>query len=303
MVPLLILVSMMAFGLLFLVPGDPATTLAGENPAPEQIEAIRDQLGLDEPVPQQYLGWAGDAVRGDLGTSLFSNLPVGELLWSRLPATISLTVAAMAVAVGLGMAFGLVAAAWRGSFIDRGVTAVASLGVAVPSFWLGLMLIITFSLDRNWLPAVGYVPFTESPIDWLRHIILPAVTLGVAPAAEIARQLRGSLVDTLDQDYVRTARAKGLRRAPVLLKHALKNAGIPVVTVIGIQFSFLLGGSVIAEQIFGIPGIGNLAVTAVLQRDVPVIQGVVLVSAMAVLFCNLLVDMSYGYFNPKVRAS
>lgn len=302
-VPLMILVSMIAFGLLFLVPGDPATTLAGENPAPGQIEEIRARLGLDDPIPIQYLQWAAGAVSGDLGDSLFSNAPVAELIAERMPATISLTITATAFGIAFGALLGITAAAYRGGVVDRCVTMVASLGVAVPSFWLGLMLIIAFALYLGWLPAVGYVPLSAGPGNWLAHLVLPAVTLGLAPAAEIARQLRGSLCDALDNDYIRTARAKGVRARPVLLKHALKNAGVTAMTVIGTQFSLLLGGSVIAEQIFGIPGIGNLAVTAVLQRDVPVIQGVVLVSAVAVLLCNLAVDMSYGYFNPKVRAA
>jgi peptide/nickel transport system permease protein len=295
-VPLLLLVSMLAFGLLYLVPGDPAVTLAGENPAPGQIEALREDLGMDRSVPAQYVSWATDAAQGEFGDSLFSRAPVQDLIFDRLPATISLTLAAVFVAVVLGMSLGLLAVLGRGRFVDRLVTAIATLGVAVPSFWLGLLLIIFFALNRSWFPALGYTPFTEDPVDWLRHITLPAITLGVSPAAEIARQLRASLLDALGNDYIRTARAKGVRRAPVLLKHALKNAGVPAVTVIGVQFSFLLGGSVIVEQIFGIPGVGTLAVSSVLSRDVPVIQGVVLI-------CNLLVDMSYGYFNPKVRAA
>lgn len=303
MVPLLILVSMLAFGLLFLVPGDPAVTLAGENPAPGQVEAIREQLGLDQPVVQQYVTWAANATTGDLGESLYTRLPVGTLIIDRVPATLSLAVCATLVAIVIGMLTGLIAAATRGSIVDRGITLMASLGTAIPPFWLGLMLIIAFALDRAWFPAVGYVEITENPVLWAKHLVLPALTLGAAPAAEIARQLRGSLGDTLELDYIRTARAKGVRRVPIVLKHGLKNAGIPVVTVIGVQFSLLLGGSVIVEQIFGIPGIGNLAVSSVLSRDVPVIQGIVLVAAVAVLICNLLVDVSYGFFNPKVRAS
>lgn len=302
-VPLLGLVSLLAFGLLLLVPGDPAVTLAGENPAPGQVEQIRDRLGLDDPVPIQFYEWARDAVTGDLGTSLYSKLPVSELVLSRVPATLSLAVAAMVFAVVVGMVLGLTAAAWRGGPIDRLVTAVATLGVAIPTFWLGLLLIIFFSLQRQWFPALGYVAPTENLGEWLRHITLPAITLGASSAAEIARQLRASMVDAMGNDYIRTARAKGIRRAPVLLKHALKNAGIPAMTVVGVQFSFLLGGSVIVEQVFGIPGIGSMAVTAVLQRDIPVIQAIVLITAVGVLISNLLVDLSYGFFNPKVRAS
>jgi peptide/nickel transport system permease protein len=303
MIPLLALVSILAFALLFLVPGDPAVTLAGENPAPGQVEQIREDLGLDRPVITQYLTWAGNATTGDLGDSLYTSLPVSQLIVDRIPATLSLALCATLVAIVIGMIAGLIAAATKGSIVDRAITLLASLGTAIPPFWLGLMLIIGFALDRTWFPAVGYVEITENPVLWAKHLVLPALTLGAAPAAEIARQLRGSLGDTLDMEYIRTARAKGVRRAPVVLKHGLKNAGIPVVTVIGVQFSLLLGGSVIVEQIFGIPGIGNLAISSVLSRDVPVIQGIVLVAAVAVLVCNLLVDISYGYFNPKVRAA
>lgn len=301
MIPLFIIVTMLAFGLIFLVPGDPALTLAGENPLPGQVERVRENLGLDDPIIVQYFHWVSDAVQGDFGVSLFTNVSVSELIKDRLPATISLAALAMVLATVFGCLFGLVAAATRGSFVDRGVTLLASVGTAIPAFWLGLMLIIAFALKNPWFPAVGYVPFTESPTLWLKHLVLPAVTLAAAPSAEIARQLRGALCDTLDNEYIRTARAKGLRQGPVLMKHALKNAGIPVATVMGVQFSFLLGGSVIVEQIFGIPGIGALAISAVLQRDIPVIQGIVLVTAVAVLVSNLLVDLSYGYFNPKVR--
>ena len=303
MIPLFIMVTMLAFGLLFLVPGDPAIALAGENPLPGQIEEVRESLGLNDPILVQYLNWVGGALHGDLGISLFTNVPVSELIQDRLPATASLASLAMLLAVVFGGLFGLIAAATRGSLVDRGVTLFASLGTAIPGFWLGLMLIIVFALKNSWFPAVGYHPLTENPVLWLKHLMLPAVTLAAAPSAEIARQLRGSLCDTLDNEYIRTAQAKGLRQRPVLLKHALKNAGIPVATVIGVQFSFLLGGSVIVEQVFGIPGVGALAISAVLQRDLPVIQGIVLITAVAVLLINLLVDLSYGYFNPKVRGS
>ncbi|MGE0308173.1 MAG: ABC transporter permease [Acidimicrobiia bacterium] len=302
-VPLLVLVSMLAFGLLLLVPGDPAVTLAGDNPAPGQVEAVRDQLGLDDHIGVQFARWAGDAVVGDFGTSLYSKVPVDELIVSRAPATLSLAALGILFAIVFGGLLGIIGAAKQGSVIDRVVIAVATLGVAVPSFWLGLVLVINFSLDRKWFPAVGYEGITEGPVEWLRHMVLPAITVAAAPAAEIARQLRASLADTLANDYVRTARAKGLRRGPVLLKHALKNAGIPAATVIGTQFSFLLGGSVIVEQVFGIPGLGSMTVAAVLQRDLPVIQAVVLIMAVAVLVSNIVVDMSYGFFNPKVRAA
>lgn len=302
-IPLALLVSVLSFLLLLLVPGDPATTLAGENPAPGQVEAIREQLGLDRPLVLQYLSWLGSALQGDFGTSIFSRAEVGELVWARVPVSLSLAVVTLVMAIVVGLTAGLVAAAYRGSVVDRVVTMIASAGIAAPSFWIGLLLVTFIALQLQLLPAVGYVPLAEDPVEWLKHLLLPAAALAAHPAAEIARQLRGSLCDVLDNDYIRTARAKGLRRRPILLKHALKNSGTVVVTVIGLELASLLGGAIVVEQIFAIPGLGSLTVMAVLQRDVPVIQAVVLLSAVAVLVTTYLVDLSYGYFNPKVRVS
>jgi peptide/nickel transport system permease protein len=301
MIPTVILVSMLAYGLVYLVPGDPAVALAGENPSPGQVEAIRHSLGLDRSIVSQYLHWAGNALHGQFGSSLFNKFPVRTLISTRLPVTIALAITSVILAVFFGVLFALIAANWKGRPADRAVTTFASLGVAIPPFWLGLLLVIVFTLKVKALPSIGYTPLSDDPVGWARHIILPAITLAAGPSAEIARQVRGSLVGVLGNDYIRTARAKGIPRSVVLFKHALKNAGVPAVTVIGSQFSYLLGGAVIVEQIYGIPGMGSLAVTAVLDRDVPVIQAVILVAALAVLLVNLLVDISYGYFNPKVR--
>ena len=215
--PLLAIVSVLTFSLTFMVPGDPAVTLAGENPSDEQIDAIRERLNLDEPLLQQFGHWANDALHGDLGDSLFLHLPVVDIIRQRLPVTLSLAIAAMVVAVLVGLTLGVMAAAMRGRLLDRAVTGFASLMVAIPPFWLGLMLVIFFALDRSWFPAVGYVGITENPVLWLKHITLPAVTLGLGPAAEISRQLRTALCDELDKEYLRTARAKGVRRAPALM--------------------------------------------------------------------------------------
>lgn len=302
MIPSIILVTIIAAGLIYLTPGDPAAYLAGENPAPGQIDALRHQLGLDRSVIGQYWFWVSNALHGDFGQSLFNTVPVREQIVTRLPVTFSLAVAAMVLAVTFGVLFGLIAANWQGRAVDRVVTAFASLGVAVPQFWLGLVLVIVFSLTLGWLPSIGYTPFTQNPAEWARFIILPAVTLAAGAAAEIARQVRASMTTVLGDDYIRTARAKGIPRRTVVFKHALKNAGVPAVTVIGSQFSYLLGGAVIVEQVFGIPGIGSLAVSAVLNRDVPVVQAVILVAALFVLVFNLLVDISYGFLNPRVRA-
>lgn len=287
--------------MILLVPGDPAVTAAGPEATSEQIEETRTRLGLNDNLLVQFGRWFFLAISGDFGNSLQGGTPVSSLIADRFPVTLSLAISALVIAVLIAVPAAIIAAANRGKLVDRLITLFASVGVAVPTFWLGLMLVIAFSLYTRMLPSSGYAPFTEDPAQWARFIILPAVTLAATPAAEIARQLRGSMIGVLEQDYIRTATAKGLLPQIVLLKHALKNAGVPAMTVIGLQAAFLLGGSVIVEQIFGIPGIGALSINAVLQRDIPVIQGVVLVAALSVLVVNLLVDLSYRIFNPKVR--
>ncbi|MDW3215271.1 MAG: ABC transporter permease [Ilumatobacteraceae bacterium] len=302
LIPLLLVVSFIVFSLLLLTPGDPAITLAGDNPTPEQIAEIRSQLGLDDPIIVQYGRWVSDAVRGDLGTSLYSSASVTDAIWSRLPVTLSLTGAAIIFSVMVAVPLGLLAARRPGGVIDHASTGVATIGIALPSFWIGMVLIIVFALRLGWFPPVGYVSFGDDPLEWARHMVLPAIALGTAGAAETTRQLRGAMLDVLDSDYVRTARSKGMRGGTVLYKHALKNAGSPVLTVLGLQVTFLLGGSVIIEQMFAIPGLGSLAITAVLARDIPMIQGVVLVAVVVSVGINLLVDLAYAWLNPKVRA-
>lgn len=300
---LLFLVALMVYGLVLLIPGDPAVTLSGENATEEQIQETRERLNLDDPLVVQFGRWVGNAVQGDLGTSLYSSRGVTDSLRDRFPVSLSLALAATAVALLISIPAGILAALRRGTWVDRAATLGASVGVAVPSFWLGLILVLVFAVWNDVLPSQGYVKFSENAGEWLRHIILPAVALGGAAAATIMRQLRSALVEALDQDYIRTARAKGLRSRMVIGKHALKNAAVPVITVLGIQVSFLVGGSAVVEQVFGIPGIGSLAVTAVYQRDVPMIMGVVVAATLVVVLTNLLVDLSYAYFNPKVRAA
>lgn len=303
MVPILFLASFMVFGMVLLVPGDPAITLAGENASEEQIEAIREDLGLNDAVWVRYGRWVGDAVQGDLGDSLFSGRSVTQSIKERLPVTMSLALLSITVALLIAVPAGIIAATNRGRWLDSVATIGASLGLAMPSFWLGLVLVLVFSLRLGWLPSTGYIPFEENPTEWLRHLALPALTLGTAAAAETTRQLRSSLVDVLQQDYVRTARAAGLRQRVVVFKHGLKNAALPVVTVLGFQVAFLLGGSVIVEQLFALPGLGGLAIRAVLDRDLPVIQGVVVLTTVIVISINLLVDVIYGWLNPKVRSA
>ncbi len=301
MIPVLFLVSLMVFSMLLLVPGDPAVTLAGENASPEQIDATRTRLGLDDPVLEQYGRWVSGVVRGDLGESLFSSQDVKDAIVQRLPATLSLAMGAIAIAVLVGVPAGILAAIFRGRWVDRVVGVGAASALAMPNYFVAMLLILVFAIWNPWLPATSFVPFSESPWLWFQHLLLPWITLGLASAAVITRQLRSSLIGVLGQDYVRTARAKGLRGRSVVLKHASKNAAIPVVTVLGTQVAFVLGGSVIVEQVFGIAGVGQLAVTSVLKRDLPIIQGVVVMTTLFVLFANLLVDITYGYLNPKVR--
>lgn len=302
-VPLLVVVSFLIFSLIVLVPGDPAVALAGLNPDPAQIEAVRERLGLNDPFLVQYWRWLTDAVQGDLGESLFTSQTVWTAIIARLPTTLSLALLALVLAIVLGVAVGSIAGLRPGTWIDRVATVSASVGVAVPYFWVGMVLVLLLAINNPILPAVGYVPLTTDPVEWFRHLVIPAVALALAPAAVIARQTRASLATVMSEDYVRTARAKGLSPARVVGKHALKNAALPVVTVFGIEANRLIGGTVVIEQLFALPGLGQLAYQAVFSRDFPVVQGVLLVAAMMVLLINIFVDVSYGYFNPRIRQS
>jgi peptide/nickel transport system permease protein len=301
MIPVLFLVSLIVFSLILLVPGDPAVTLAGENASQEQIDATRTRLGLDDPVVEQYGRWVGNAARGDLGESLFSSQKVTDAIVQRLPATLSLAGGAIVLSVLIGLPAGIFSALFRGRWPDRLIGLGAASALAMPNYFIAKLLILFFAIWNPLFPATSFVPFTEDPWDWAKHLILPWITLGLASSAVITRQLRSSLIGVLSQDYVRTARAKGLRGRTVVLKHASKNAAIPVVTVLGTQVAFALGGSVIVEQVFGIAGVGQLAISSVQKRDLPNIQGIVVMATLLVLFCNLLVDLAYGYLNPKVR--
>lgn len=302
-VPLVIIASIVIFGLVHLMPGDPAQTIAGDSASEAQVEAIRVQLGLDRPVITQYAEWAWRAATGDLGTSLFGGVRVADAITVRLPVTLSLTLAATAVALVIGISAGITSALRPGSIIDRLVTAAASLGLSVPNFWFGLVLVLVFALGLGWFPATGYVPLGQDPVGWARSIALPAIALGTSGASGLARQTRGAMVDVLQRPFIQSAQAKGLPTRVVVGKHGLKNAAIPVVTVLGLQLTSLLAGSIIVEQVFALPGLGQLAITAVNRRDIPTIQGIVLVTTLLVALTNLLVDICYGWLNPKVRSS
>ena len=301
-VPLLLLVAFLSFVLLELANRgtDPAARIAGDGASPEQIETIRQNLNLDSPMIVRYAEWVGHAVTGDLGKSLYSGQAVTDAIMERIWITGSLALWAIILTIVIGIPLGVWAAVRQGSLVDRAVTTVAALLMSVPPFVLGLLLVITFAITRAWLPATGYVTIAEGGIvEWSRHLILPALALAAVSAAELARQTRGSIVDALNKDYVRTSRAKGLSGRSVLWKHTMKNAAVSIVTVLGMQMGRILGGAVTVEFVFAISGLGMLGYTAVVQRDLPMVQGVVIISALVVLICNLLVVMSYGYLNPK----
>ena len=304
LVPILLLVSFGVFFLVSLVPGDAAVTLAGgENATPQSIAQVRAQLHLNEPIVDQYGRWLSHAVRLDFGKSLEDGASVSSSLRSRIPVTLGLVVAATAVSLLIGVPLGIVSGLRPGGGADRASRLTASLGVAVPNFWLAVVLVALFAVHWHLLPPSGYGGLKASPLGWLRHMALPAISLGVASAAALARQLRAELVDVLDATYIRTAWAKGAPARRVVVKHALKNAAIPAVTILGLQVGYLLGGAVIVEQIFALPGLGTYFIRGVTSSDLPVIQGVTVVFVLGQLVMSLLVDLSYGLLNPKVRVS
>ncbi|GEL21208.1 ABC transporter permease [Pseudonocardia sulfidoxydans NBRC 16205] len=303
-VPVLLIVSFLTFSLTYLVPGDAASIAAGDNASAEQIELVRRQLGLDRPFLAQYASWLWHVVQGGLGTSLLSSRSVLTSLTEALPVTLSLTLLAMLFAIAAGLLLGIVAGLRPGSALDRIATTVASLGISMPSFWLALILVNVVALQLGLAPVAGYTSIAEGGLTgWFQHLLLPAVALGTITAAELTRQTRAGVVDVSEQDYIRTAVAKGLPTRLVVVKHTLKNAAIPVVTVLGLQFGGLVGGAIVIERIFGLPGLGTLAIDSVLNQDFPVVQGLVLMITLFVLLVSLLVDTSYLYFNPKVRQS
>ncbi|ATF12153.1 ABC transporter permease [Brevibacillus sp. HB1.2] len=292
MIPVLLGVILVVFLIMQMVPGDPAVLLAGEGASAETIAKMRTQLGLDQPIMVQYAQYVFNVFQGDLGTSLRSNLPVWDEIMARLPATIELALASIFVTVVLGMIAGIVSATKQYSAADITIMVIALLGVSLPSFWLGLSLIYTFSVKLQLFPVAGWGTW--------KHMILPAITLGTAGAAIVARMTRSSMLDVVRQDYIRTAKAKGLRETVIIYKHALKNALIPIITVVGLQFGFLLGGTVLVESVFAINGLGRLIVDAIRMRDLPVVQGGVLIASIIFVFVNLLVDVLYRYFNKRI---
>jgi peptide/nickel transport system permease protein len=300
-IPVMAVVAVFVFSLLYFAPGDPVALIAGDQASQAQIDAVRERLGLDQPYFVRLFTWLGQIVRLDLGQSIISGLPVTTLIAERLAPTISLMVIAIPLSVLIAVPMGIVAA-WRaGTWIDRAVMVMAILGFSVPVFVVAYGLSWGVGLKLGWLPVQGYQPLSNGLWPWLSHLILPAFTVGSVYIALIARTTRAAMLDVLKQDYIRTAQAKGLGLGAVLFVHALKNAGIPIMTVVGIGVALLLGGAVVVESIFSLPGLGRLTIDAILKRDYPVIQGVVLLFSFAYVFVNLLVDLAYTLIDPRIR--
>lgn len=301
LVPTLVFVSMLIFGLQQLLPGDPAQILAGEDQNPELIAQLRLKLHLDEPLPVQYGYWMAGVLQGDLGESARTQQPVLELLLQKLPVTLELALLSMLIALLIGLPAGVISAVKHGTFWDHSATVLGLSGLSMPNFWLGILMILLFSVELGWLPASGYVSPFENLKDNLASMIMPAFVLGSGIAAVLMRHTRSSMLQVLAADYVRTARAKGLRERVVVMKHALRNALTPVITLGALELGTLLSGAVLTEQVFTIPGFGKLIIDSVFNRDYAVVQGVVLVTATAYILLNLLADMAYFVFNPRLR--
>lgn len=303
MIPVTLLVMVIIFFVFRLIPGDPVQFLVGRDPDPETVAALTQKLGLDQPLPIQFLRWLGNALRGDLGDSYVNNLPVLTLILEKFPATLEIAVLAMLLGSAIGIPAGILAALKQNTWLDFSVRVISLIGFSLPRYWLAILLVILFSLNLGWIPPGGYVPLSESISGNLRFAILPTVTLALPIAAEQMRFLRSSMLEVIRQDYIRTAHSKGLESRTVVRRHALKNALIPFLTIVGLQLGFLLGGSVVVEHITAWPGIGWLTLQSITRRDYSVVQGVVLFSAVAFLVINLLVDILYTFLDPRIEYS
>src|SRR5262245_11631084 len=300
-VPLLLGMSVLVFGLMRLVPGDPAVVVLGYKATPDAVRALRETFHLDEPLPSQYLRWVGGALRGDLGLDFRQNEPIGRMILDRLPVTIELTLLATVCAAAIGVPLGLLGGGRRGGAADRASLALGLVGVSLPDFWLGIMLILLLSLVAGLLPSSGFVPLAESLVENLLHLALPALTLAASRAAVLGRLTRAAVLDTVRRGYVQYARAKGLGERAVLFRHVLPNAAIPIVTVLGLQVGYMLGGAIVVETIFTLPGVGRMTLDAVLERNYPVVQSAVLVIGAMFMLVNLATDLLYGVIDPRVR--
>jgi peptide/nickel transport system permease protein len=295
------IVALLVFSLLYIAPGDPAAVIAGDQATPADVERIRQSLGLDRPFVIRFGEWVWQILHADLGTSIFTNLPVAAMIAQRIEPTLSLMAVTLVLAVSIAVPIGVVAAWKADTIIDRAIMAFAVLGFSVPVFVIGYLLAYVFALKLDWLPVQGYTPLSEGVWPWLENLILPAVALGCVYVALIARITRAAMLEVLQQDYIRTARAKGMGQTTIMFVHALKNAAVPIVTVIGIGIALLIGGAVVTETVFAIPGVGRLTVDAILRRDYPVIQGIVLLFSFVYVLINLLIDLLYTILDPRIR--
>ncbi|MGY2906751.1 ABC transporter permease [Bradyrhizobium sp. URHC0002] len=299
--PVMGIVALFVFSLLYIAPGDPAAVIAGDQASPADVERIRQSLGLDRPFLIQFGSWLWSIVHGDLGTSIFTNLPVAKMIAQRIEPTFSLMAITLVLTILVAVPLGVVAAWKAGSWVDRTIMAFAVFAFSLPVFVVGYVLAYVFALQFEWLPVQGYTPLSAGVWPWLKNLILPALALGSVYIALIARITRASMLEVLQQDYVRTARAKGLGQRNILFVHALKNAAVPIVTVIGIGIALLIGGAVVTESVFAIPGLGRLTIDAILRRDYPVIQGIVLLFSFLYVLVNLMVDLTYTLVDPRIR--
>jgi peptide/nickel transport system permease protein len=300
-IPVIFIVGVLTFSILHIAPGDPAVLMAGEEATPEDVEEMRKALGFDKPIIVQFGRWAGRLLKGDLGTSIFSQHTIASLMKPRIQPTLSLAVLAISLSVGLGVPMGVLAAWKVGTLVDRGVMLFAVLGFSVPVFWLGFLFIWAFAVKLHLFPAVGFVPITDGFFPFLRSLTLPALSNAIPFSALVARMTRSTMVEVMNEDYIRTARAKGLSEAVVNIRHGLRNASIPIVTVVGLVFAALVGGAVVTETVFAIPGLGRLLVDGVVRRDFPIVQAMLMVVAVGYVFVNLMVDIAYAYLDPRIR--
>jgi peptide/nickel transport system permease protein len=300
-IPVMAIVALFVFSLLYIAPGDPAAVIAGEQASPEDVEKIRKGLGLDRPFLSRFGEWSWHILQADLGTSMFTGLPVTQLIRQRLEPTLSLMVVTLILAVSIAVPMGVIAAWKAGTWVDRALMAFAVLGFSVPVFVVGYLLAYVFALELDWFPVQGYTPFSAGFWPWLENLVLPAIALGCVYIALIARITRASMLEVLQQDYIRTARSKGMGQSSILFVHALKNAAVPIVTVIGIGVALLIGGAVVTESVFAIPGLGRLTIDAIVRRDYPVIQGIVLLFSLVYVLVNLVVDVLYTLLDPRIR--
>ncbi|MFT8311830.1 MAG: ABC transporter permease [Sporolactobacillus sp.] len=300
MIVILFLVSLMVFGLINIIPGDPAVLMLGQEATPQALAALRDNLGLNDPLYLQYIHWVGGVLQGNLGYSLADHTPVINILMSKIPVTFELTILAFILAILIAIPVGIISAVHKGTVWDYITTVFALSGVSIPAFWLGILLIYLLSVILGWLPPSGYVPFEQNPVRNIILMIMPSIALGIRLSAQLTRMLRSSLLEVMQADYIRTGYAKGLLEKAVVFKHALRNAMLPVLTVAGLELSSFLGGAVITETIFAVPGLGQLIVNAILTRDFPLVQGAILFMAFAVVAVNFLVDIAYSLLDPRI---